>query len=163
MDIENEIYLNYLVNEEKLIGYGFHAENGKLVYERTLPKDNLKIIVEYDGTVYGKIIDLAVNEEYANFRRKGAAGYSAGIRQQFIDLLLDIREKCCRNLYFKSEQGRRINNYIFETYNGTPDFFVAEYSVLWCFSTQRQEKMVCHHRKRTALQAGSHLKFPQRS
>ncbi len=122
MSIEDEVFTNYSVNEEKLIHYGFRSENGELVYMRLLPQDNLKIIVEYDGTIRGRIIDLAFNEEYASFRREGATGYSAGIRQQFIDLLLDIRDKCCRNQYFKSEQARRVNNYIYETYDGTPDF-----------------------------------------
>ena len=37
-------------------------------------------------------------------------------------MLLDIREKCCRNQYFTSEQARRISDYIYETYNGSPDF-----------------------------------------
>lgn len=35
---------------------------------------------------------------------------------------MDIRDKCCRNLYFNSEQARRINEYIFNTYDGSPDF-----------------------------------------
>lgn len=32
-----------------------------------------------------------------------------GVRQRFTELLPDIRDKRCRNLYFKSEQARRIN------------------------------------------------------
>ncbi len=122
MTLEEDIFSSFLMMEEKLIHYGFCLENGELVYTKLLPQDNLKIIVKYDGTIHGKIIDLAVNDDYTNFRRKDTTGYSAGIRQKFIDLLLDIRDKCCRNQYFKSEQARRVNNYIYETYDGTPDF-----------------------------------------
>lgn len=114
--------MNYSIREGKLRDYGFFMEDGKLIYERILPRDSLKIIVEYDGSIHGRVIDIALNEEYTNFRREGATGYSAGIRQQFTDLLLDIREKCCRNLYFNSEQARRINEYIYETYEGQPEF-----------------------------------------
>ena len=44
------------------------------------------------------------------------------MRQKFTDLLLEIREKCCRDLYFQTEQARRIHQYINDTYGGTPDF-----------------------------------------
>ncbi len=122
MSIEDEIYLNYSINEEKLCSYGFVVKDGKLVYTKRMQQDSLKIIVEYDGAIHGRIIDLDVGGDYTNFRRTDASGYSAGIRKQFEDLLFDIREKCYRNLYFKSGQARRINEYIFNTYDGSPDF-----------------------------------------
>lgn len=122
MTIEQETFDNYLVLQDRLLSYGFQRDGNKLVYKKPLPKEDFQIILEYDGEIRGKIIDLADNEEYTNFRIRNATGFSAGVKQQFTDLLLDIRDKCCRNLYFKSEQARRINEYIFNTYDGSPDF-----------------------------------------
>ena len=53
---------------------------------------------------------------------ESATGYSAEIRNKFEALLLDIRDKCCKNQYFQSEQARRINEFIYETYDVMPEF-----------------------------------------
>lgn len=79
-------------------------------------------MLEYDGEIRGSIVDLTDCEAYTNFRIANATGFSAEIRQKFVDLLLDIRENCCRNLYFTSEQAQRISEYIFETYGDAPEF-----------------------------------------
>ena len=122
MSIESETFSNYSIKQDRLRDYGFQPESDKLVFRKSLPEDNFEIVIEYDGTLRGKIVDLVVGEEYTNYRREGAAGYSAGIRQKFVDLLLDIRENCCRNQYFKGEQAQRICEYIYETYDRTPEF-----------------------------------------
>lgn len=120
--IEEEIYANYTADEGKLRAYGFAPRDGKLAYARTIPGEDLEIVVEYDGALRGRIVDLAAGGEYTNFRLDGATGYSAEIRQQFTDLLLDIRRKCCRNRYFRSEQARRIGDFILDTYGSEPEF-----------------------------------------
>ena len=122
MTIEEQIFANYSASEEKLREYGFLPREDSLMYAKALPKDNLKISVEYDGAFRGKIVDLATGDEYTNFRRVGATGYSAAIREQFSLLLLDIRQKCCRNQYFRSGQARRISNFIRDTYGSEPEF-----------------------------------------
>lgn len=102
------------INETMYVDINGTKQDGdKLGFKRPLPEDNFEIVIEFDGTLRGRIMDLAVGEEYTNYRREGTTGYSAGIRQKYIDLLLEIREKCCRNQYFKGEQARRICEYIY--------------------------------------------------
>ena len=122
MSIESEIFSNYLIDRDRLLKYGFLPEGDRLVYREPLPEDHFEIVIEYDGAIRGRIMDLAAGDEYVNYRIESAAGYSAGIRQRFIDLLLDIREKCCRNLYFKSPQALRICEYIRAAYGTVPEF-----------------------------------------
>lgn len=122
MTIEEEIYANYSADEGKLWAYGFAPRDGKLAYAWTIPGEDLEIVVEYDGALRGMVADLAAGGEYTNFRREDATGYSAAIRQQFTDLLLDIRAKCCRNRHFRSDQARRIGDLIQETYGSEPEF-----------------------------------------
>ncbi len=122
MSIESETFSNYLILPDRLLDYGFTPEKNFLLYKRPLPEDRFEIIIKYDGTIRGRIMDIASEEEYVNYRFENTGGYSAGIRQKFIDLLLDIREKCSRNQYYKSEQARRICDFIYETYDKTPEF-----------------------------------------
>ena len=120
--IEKDLFSNYSIDEKKLQEYGFQPEGRTLIYTQDLPAENLRITITYDRALSGKIIDLAFGEEYVNFRIESATGYSAEIRQKFVALLLDIRDKCCKNQYFQSEQARRINAYIYETYDVMPEF-----------------------------------------
>ena len=122
MRIEEEIFARHRIVPEKLITYGFTDENGRLTYARTLPDDGMKIIVEYDGAINGRIIDLSLNDDYTAFRVEGATGYSAQIRQKTIELLTDIRDHCCKDQYFKTPQAQRISDYIFEAYGSAPEF-----------------------------------------
>lgn len=122
MSIEQETFSHYLIQPEKLLFYGFEPEGKTLVYEKILPEENFKIRLRFDGEIKGKIIDLATGEEYTNFRVESSTGFGAEVRQKFTALLEDIRDNCCRNQYFRSAQGRRINDYIFEKYHSVPEF-----------------------------------------
>ena len=122
MSIESEIFSNYLIRQDRLLDYGFQPDGDRLIFKVPLPEDHFEITLVYDGTLRGRIMDLAAGEEYTNFRREGATGYSAGIRQRYTDLLLDVRENCCRNQYFKAEQARRICRFIREAYGKSPEF-----------------------------------------
>ena len=122
MSIEQETFSHYLIQPEKLLFYGFEPDGKTLVYEKMLPEENFKICLRFDGDIMGNILDLSTGEEYTNFRVESSTGFGAEVRQKFTALLEDIRDKCCRNQYFRSEQGRRINDYIFEKYHSVPEF-----------------------------------------
>ena len=122
MRIEEEVFARHKLIPDKLIEYGFKTENDCLTYSWELPDDGMKIIVKYDGAINGRIIDLSLNDEYTAFRVEGATGYSAQIRQKYIELLTDIRDHCCKNQYFRTAQAQRISEYIFEAYGSAPEF-----------------------------------------
>ena len=122
MRIEDEVFARYKLIPDKLVEYGFKTENDRLAYSRELPDDGMKIIVEYDGVINGRIIDLSLNDAYTAFRGAGATGYSAQIRQKYIELLKDIRDHCCKSQYFRTPQAQRISDYILEVYGSAPEF-----------------------------------------
>ena len=68
------------------------------------------------------LIDLGTGEEYTNFRMEQSKGFSAQVRQSYVDLLTNIRGECCKNQFFDSPQAQRINQHIFETFGCTPEF-----------------------------------------
>ena len=60
MRIEEEVFARHKLIPEKLMAYGFTPVNDRLTYSRELPEDSMKIIVEYDGAINGRIIDLSL-------------------------------------------------------------------------------------------------------
>ena len=122
MRIEEDVFARHKIIPDKLIDYGFTPLNERLTYLRELHDNGMKIIVEYDGAINGRIIDLSLNDEYTAFRVAGSTGYSAQIRQKYIGLLTDIRDRYCKNQYFGTPQAQRISDYIFEAYSSAPEF-----------------------------------------
>ena len=122
MSIESELFANVEIQRDRLADYGFQPEGDLLIYRKLLPEDRFEIVLIWDGTIRGRITDLDTGDEYVNFRMENAAGYSAGIRKKFIDLLTDVRDRCGRKLFFKTEQARRICSFLYETYGDTPEF-----------------------------------------
>lgn len=122
MTLEEEIFNKSKIKENLLKKYGFKKKNGKYIYEHILSKNDFKLIVEYDDKINAKILDLSLNEEYTNFRIENFKGFAFEIRQEFIDILEDIKEKCSEKLLFQSNQAREINKFIFEKFQDLPEF-----------------------------------------
>ena len=122
MSIESELFANVEIQRDKLADYGFQPEGDLLIYRKPIPEDRFEIVLTWDGTIRGRIKDLDTGDEYVNFRMENAAGYSAGIRKKFTDLLTDVRDRCGRKLWFKTAQARRICAFLYETYGDTPEF-----------------------------------------
>lgn len=122
MRIEDEVFGKYTVNKSKLLDYGFTCSEDNYVYKTTLVKADFEIVIEYSDAFRGKVIDLGTGEEYVNYRLPGASGFSAEIKDEFTSLLEDIRDKCCENQLFITEQARRINTFIQNEYSVNPEF-----------------------------------------
>ena len=127
MKIEEELFQKHSADEKKLAAYGFRPAGSILVFTKDLPEENFRIVVEYNGSFSGKIIDLSAEEEYVNFRREDASGFSAEIKSKFVGLLTDIRERCCVNQYYECNQTKRIIAHIHEVYGDEPEFLWKAY------------------------------------
>lgn len=122
MSIEEELFARYSFDEGKLAAYGFEPDGNALIYTATLPGGQFEATVVYDGEVSGALVDLDTGEEYTNFRMERARGFSAQVRQAYVDLLTDIRDECCQNRYFDAPQAQRICGLMAEAYGCAPEF-----------------------------------------
>ena len=122
MNIEDEIFLKHTIDKDKLISYGFKSKNGKLVFEKMFMDDDFRAEVSFDGKISGKVFDTATNDEYTNFRIEDSIGFSSQIREEFTNLLTDIRDNCTEKQLFKTKQASEINEYIAEKYGDLPEF-----------------------------------------
>ena len=84
MSIEEDLFATYQADESRLSDYGFIREGNALVYKTQLPADDFRLTVSYDGCFKCTIMDMAMKEEYTNFRRPDAMGFSAEIREQVV-------------------------------------------------------------------------------
>ena len=125
MNFEDEIFKRYTVNYENLLKYGFIKENSDYKYSKEFMNNifRVDIYISNDGKVKGKIIDLSFNEKYINFRIEEQIGEFVGqVREEYKNILLDIRNNCFETNYFIYEQTNRLSKLINEKYNVFPEF-----------------------------------------
>lgn len=122
MTIEQNLFKNHIIDKNLLKEYGFKLNGEKYLYETNILNDEFKIVVEFDGQICGKIFDISTGDEYTNFRIESSSGFSSEVRENFIKILTDIRDKCTENKLFQTKQALAINKYISEKYQDAPEF-----------------------------------------
>ena len=97
MNIEEEIFEGSKPYFDKLLVYGFQKEKDKYIFKKLINRNKFEVIITIneDGKVNGKIVDLALDEEYLNFRIENIDGAFANfIKEEYESILNDIKEKC---------------------------------------------------------------------
>lgn len=122
--IEQEIFKKCVIEQDKLLQYGFHKEQDIFYYEKEIENNSFKIIIQVkNNKITGKIIDQELQEEYLSYRIESQTGeFVNKIKNEFIELLEDIKNNCCSKKYFISNQANRISNYIKEKYEDDAEF-----------------------------------------
>ena len=120
--IEKNIFNKYIVDKNKLINYGFERKNDKFIYKKYLTKPDFIAIIEFQKDIRGKIFDISINDEYTNFRIENLNGFSSEIREEYINILVDIRKKCFKKEWQNFVQAKRISKFIEEKYKDLPEF-----------------------------------------
>ena len=129
MNIESEIFKKSKVIINKLVKYGFKKEKDNYVYETLFFNDSFKAIIKVnkDGKVIGSVIDIESNEEYLGLRIEGLSGFASKVKEEYINILNDIKNNCFEGKYFIFDQSNRITKYIKDKYNNDPEFLWDKY------------------------------------
>lgn len=124
MNIENKIFERSILEEEKLIPYGFIKDKNCYTLTKLILNDTFKVEIKIiDNKVTGKIYDLSFNEEYLGFRSELNTGSFANtIRGSYENILLDIKKNCFKDKYFINNQTNYIAEMIYNKYKDEPDF-----------------------------------------
>ena len=143
MTIEEEIFKKANIRFDKLLSYGFKKEKDYYLYFKNILDNSFRVDIEIknDGSVHGKIYDLAMEEEYTNFRvKKSNASYTAQVREEFQNILIDIRNRCCVLKPFLYEQANRIAEEIKKKYNDKPEFEWTKFPGYAVFKNAKSRK-----------------------
>ena len=108
----------------KLERYGFILEEAHYKLTEFLI-DNLllELVIYKTGVISLKVIDLAFNEEYTNYKIESQNGeYVNRVRDEIERVLKDVKEHCFIDNYFIYPQSNRITKLIKEKYSDDPQF-----------------------------------------
>lgn len=125
MTIEQEIFASYRVNIDKLLEYGFDCFPPIYTYSIDFMNGEFTALITIDekGEIRGKVMEKAFNEEFVQIRIESFHGPFVGkVRENYKQILIDIRNHCFSKVVFISNQANRINKLINERYQETPDF-----------------------------------------
>ena len=143
MNIEEEVFKKYRLNENKLVPYGFIKENGMYKYSKIFVNNNFKAEISIDnkGKILGKVIELELGEEYTNFRVENAVGeFVNTIKAEYIKILEDIANNCFERQDFIFEQTNRITRLINQKYKVSPEFLWDKFPGYGVFRNSRSNK-----------------------
>ena len=125
MTIEEELFRKTKIDFDKISKYGFKKDKSLYKYSKNIMNNTFRVDIEINnnGIVKGKVYDLSFGDEYTNFRIEDSAGSFVGqVRDEFRNLLKDIRSNCFTRETFIHEQSNRITKAIKEKYGDEPEF-----------------------------------------
>ena len=125
MNIEEKIFKNAKIDLEKLRPYGFKKVDDGYIYSTYILNGLFEIIIMIDSNrkVSGKIMDCNFHEEYVNYRNENLNGeFVNKVRNEFKNVLTDIRDNCAILMYFKGDQTNKIVDFIINYYHTIPEF-----------------------------------------
>ena len=142
MNIEKEIFQRTKLILNRLIEYGFIKDNNSYIYEKYFLDNEFKaiIIVDNNGTVTGKVYDLQSNEEYTNIRTKMTGEFVSKVKDEYKNILIDIKNNCYEDNLFINEQANEITRYIKDKYLVDPEFLWEKYPFFGIFRNKKNNK-----------------------
>ncbi len=123
--IENKVFDKHKCLFNSLQNYGFVFDGSNYIFEKLFLNDEFKAIISISklGDVKGKVIEVALNDEYTNLRLETLNGaFVNEVREEYANILLDICKHCFTTQPFIYEQSNRIAKEIEKAYGDLPEF-----------------------------------------
>ena len=143
MTIEEELFRRTKIDFDKISKYGFKKDQSLYKYSKNIMNNNFRVDIEIneDGIVKGKVFDLSFGEEYTNFRVKESMGsFASQVKEEFENLLKDIKSNCFTKEVFIYEQSNRITKAIKEKYGDNPEFEWEKFPLYATFKNKYSNK-----------------------
>ena len=142
MNIENEIFKKSKFDYQKILAYGFNKKNNTYIYETNILNNTMKCLINIkDDIINGTIIDLSTDLEYTNFRLNDISGeFNSSVKENYQNILMDIRDKCTTRELFIMPQSNRITNFIKDKYDVSPEFLWEDYPDFGIFRNLNNQK-----------------------
>ena len=121
--MEYELFKKCVFDYSKLLNYGFKKENNIYYYEKYILDNNYKIGIKIENNnIKGKIYDLIFNDEYLNLNVDSNLSFNNKIKEEYLNILKDIKVKCTKESLFVFKQSNEITSYIKRKYKVNPEF-----------------------------------------
>lgn len=122
--IEDSVFKHTNFDFEKISAYGFAQTESGWIYKTNFINGDFKAVVSIDsaGRVSGTVCEIATEDEYLPLRVESMDGFAAEVRNAYIKILNDIKEKCCHENVFIFPQTNRLADEIYKKYGDKPVF-----------------------------------------
>lgn len=143
MKIEEKIFSKSVINFEKLKKYGFEKSGNQWVYRQTFNDGDFNAVIHVDssGKISGDVYDANTEDIYFPLRVEFMeSGFAGAIRSAYEEILQDIKNKCCDNIFFIYPQANRLMQWIYEKYGDMPVFPWEKYSTYGVFKNPGSQK-----------------------
>lgn len=124
MNIEYDVFKGSHVDFDSLINYGFRLKKNNYILEKDINNDFLVVVsINKNGEIAGKIFDKEMNEEYLPYKNVNNDGsFVNSIRNEYKNILNDIKNNCFISEAFVYPQSNRIVKYAYDKYKSEPEF-----------------------------------------
>lgn len=121
---------NKNIDYQKLLEYGFLQKGDCYFYENEIIENRFKVIIEISKEKQvAKVIDLASNEEYIPVDIKNSLGTFVGkVKEEYEGILNNMIEQCTTQNIFKSEQAKKVIEYVKEKYKDDLEYLWKKFS-----------------------------------
>ena len=135
----SDLLENREIIKSKLIDYGFNPD---YVFEKTLSNSNFKAVIIYEkNTLFSKVIDLEMDEDYVLVDVKTPIGkFAAELKIEYESIITDIIEKCTRSNVFKFFQTKRLMDRVEKRYNTDLEFLWEKFPKDAIYRNKRSNK-----------------------
>ncbi len=113
-----------IIRENNLIKYGFIKKNNTYFLEKPIFNNRFNVIVKINKEKKeAQLIDITNNEEYILVDIKTVLGsYNSKIKEEYDNLIEDIKNKCTSLEVFQNKETKIIMNYIKDNYHDNIEF-----------------------------------------
>lgn len=141
MNLEFEVFNRGKIDFKKLLNYGFVKQGSVYCYSKKFMKNfRADLVVNDQGIVSGKILDIRMNDEYTNFRISSLTGFAHQVKEEYVLLLEDIAKHVLVIYDFMYEQSNRISRLIQDKYQVSPEFLWDKFPHFGVFRNSKSGK-----------------------
>lgn len=139
MNLEYNIFKKSIFNYDKLLKYGFIKKQEEYIYSKKIINDKYQInILIKDNKISTKIYDLIFNDEYLNFLVDSNLSINNQIKEEYLNLLNDIKINCTNTKLFIFNESNEIANYIKRKYKVSPEFLWEDNNAVFRNKTSKK-------------------------
>ncbi len=140
--LEDDIFQRYSPNFSKLLKFGFKKNKGIYHYEQFFKNNEFKAIIKISNSkISGTIYDVENDDEFLPIKASDKYGsFVSEVKEEYKNILINIRENCFEENYFISSQANRIAKLIIEKYNDTPEFMWEKFPTYGVFKNKNTNK-----------------------
>ncbi len=128
---DNLSFKNLTIDFSKLLKIGFVKENEWYKYEKKIMNDQFLLIIKIDKNknITSDIIEISTNEKFLRYYVINSTGeYVNKIRDEYNNIIEQIKNTCCQREIYKSEYTNLIIKYIREKYHDELEYLWEKFS-----------------------------------